>query len=288
MKKILLTGGSGFIGTHVFNILKEKYDIIAPSRQELDVRDGLAVSQFIVNSKFDIIIHLATPSPARSPDADSYDKLFEDSIKIFMNFYSVRNYCEKILYSGSGAEYDKRFDIMSVEEEEIGKSIPIDEYGMAKYIINNMIRSSKNIYNLRLFGCFGPGEHNSKFITHAVRCALNNQSITIRQNCLFDYIYIDNYVKYLEYFINNTPKFHDYNAVSGRRVSLIEIAGIVATKLESMHNYSVEKAGYNREYTANNSRILQETKLDKELLTLEDGIDRLIIYEKHRYKTEKS
>lgn len=286
MKKILLTGGSGFVGSNVIRTLQDKYILAAPNRQELDVRDRDAVERFVKNEYFDAIIHLASPSPVRSPRLDSYDKLFSDCIKIFMNFYAVREKCGKIIYSGSGAEYGKHRDISLVKEEEIGQVLPLDDYGMAKYVINELARNSDNIYNLRIFGCFGPGEYDSKFITHAIRCSLRQEAITIRQDCFFDYLYVDNYAKYLEYFIENEPKYHDYNATSGKRVLLSELADIVSAKMKNKKGYSIMSEGCNFEYTADNSRILSETKLENELISLEEGIDRLIAWEMKKYETE--
>ena len=155
MKKILLTGGSGFVGSNILPILKEKYEVIAPPRSDLDVRNREQVVAYLREEKYDAVVHLASPSPVRSAKLDSYDRLFEDCLKIFMNFYEMRDYCGKIIYSGSGAEFDKRRDIVHIKETEIGQRIPADDYGMAKYIMNEMTLRSKNIYNLRIFGCYG-------------------------------------------------------------------------------------------------------------------------------------
>ena len=284
MKKVLLTGGSGFVGSNVLPFLKEKYYVFAPTRSELDVRNLSDVLSYISKNKFDVIVHLASPSPVRSADKDSYDRLFEDCLKIFMNFYSVRDECEKIIYSGSGAEFDKRWDIHNVRESDIGKKIPVDDYGRAKYIMNDMARSSQNIYNLRIFGCFGPREYDSKFITHAIRCCLKNEPITIKQDCFFDYLYIDNYAQYLQYFIDNTPKYHDYNACSGQRILLSDIAKLVAEKMENAKKIQILQEGFNKEYTASNERIMKETGLKDEIISVSDGIDKLIKWEKKTYE----
>ena len=84
-----------------------------------------------------------------------------------------------------------------VSEEEFGRYVPEDDYGRAKFIMNEISTHSENIYNLRIFGCFGPNEYSDKFITHAIRCCIKNEPITIRQDCYFDYLYVDDYAKYL-------------------------------------------------------------------------------------------
>jgi len=54
-KKILLTGGSGFVGKNILESpLAEKYEIIAPPRTELNLFDEDSVDEFFLNKKFDI------------------------------------------------------------------------------------------------------------------------------------------------------------------------------------------------------------------------------------------
>lgn len=284
MKKVLLTGGSGFVGSNVLPLLKEDYEVIAPRRAELDVRNREQVEEYFAKEDYDAVIHLASPSPVRSANLDSYEKLFEDCLKIFMNFYAMRNYCGKIIYSGSGAEFDKRRDIVQINEDEFGEYIPADDYGRAKYIMNELALGSTNIYNLRIFGCYGPGEYDSKFITHAIRCCLKNEPISIRQDCMFDYLYVENYADYLKFFIENTPKYHDYNASSGVGITLSEIAKIVATKMKNEKGIVIQNDGFNKEYTASNKRILSEIGKKIEIISIEDGIDKLIHWEKEKYE----
>lgn len=283
MKKVLLTGASGFMGSNALPSLEKKYCVYAPKRNELDVRDTIQVQKYLKKENFDIIVHFASPSPVRSPNLDSYETLFEDSMKIFMNFYSMRHYFGKMFYSGSGAEFDKRRDIISVKEEEIGKYIPGDSYGLSKYIINELACHSENIYNLRIFACFGPREYDSKFITHAIKCCLERRPITIRQDCWFDYLYVEDYVRFLMYFMEYPPHFHDYNVVSGQRIKLTSIAEIVREKLGSHLPIEVLKEGMNKEYTASNSRMIAETGLNI-LNPIETGIEKLIGWEKNNYE----
>lgn len=273
--KILLTGSSGFMGTNTLPFLKKNHNVYAPTRSELDVKNTTQVKNYLKQECFDVIIHFASPSPVRSGQFDKYETLFEDSLKIFMNFYSMQDYYGKMFYSGSGAEFDKTREISLVTESEIGQYIPNDAYGFSKYIINELANSSKNIYNMRIFACYGPHEYDYKFITHAIHCCMENRPITIRQDCYFDYLYVDDYIKCLMYFIDKTPNFHDYNVSSGKRIRLSSIAEIVRKEMRSPYPIEILSKGMNLEYTSNNERIVKETGI-KEFLPLEKGIKKLI------------
>lgn len=47
MKKILLTGGSGFIGRNILPLLREKYCVVSPSRKELNLLEEAAVVEYL-------------------------------------------------------------------------------------------------------------------------------------------------------------------------------------------------------------------------------------------------
>jgi GDP-L-fucose synthase len=281
--KILLTGGSGFIGKNIFPFLNDNFEVYAPTRKELNLRDYNEVLNYLQNNKVDVVIHSANPNPVKN-SLDTQNTMFEDSLQIFMNFYNCRKYYGKMYYLGSGAEFDKRYDVASVKEDEIGTTIPQDTYGFAKYVMNELARTSDNIYNLRIFACYGPFDHPSKFITHAIHCCMENKPITIRQNCYFDYMHVSDLGRILCEMINKDLKYHDYNICSGKRIPLVEIAEIVRDKMKNEKPVEVLSDGLNKEYTANNHRMMEELKDSILLIDIKEGIEMQIAHEKE-YKS---
>ena len=62
MKKILITGASGFVGSRIAAALQDRYELITPSHSELDITSAEAVESFIRRTQPDAILHLAALS----------------------------------------------------------------------------------------------------------------------------------------------------------------------------------------------------------------------------------
>ena len=186
-----------------------------------------------------------------------------------------------MLYFGSGAEFDKSKNIISVSEDEFLNDIPHTQYGFAKYVIGKDIENSENIYNLRIFGLFGKYENwKTTFISGACCKALKGLPITIRQNVYFDYLYIDDFCKIVEWFVNNTPQYHTYNVTSGEKIDLVTIAGIINKLSDIKVPVYVCKKGLANEYTANNARILKESGIILKGISVSNIRDLLNYYRK--------
>lgn len=271
MKKILLTGGTGFIGKNVLPMLKKSFEVIAPNRRELDLLSSVEVSKFLNRDSFDAVVHCANPNPVKNATDDSSDNMFENSLRLFMNLYTAHGLYGKLIYIGSGAEYDKTMDIVSVREEECFRSLPKDIYGLAKYIMNSIADKSENVYNLCVFGCYGPYDFHTKFITHCIDCCVREKPITIRQDCRFDYIHVYDLAEMMRWMITNDMRYHMYNASGGASHLLSELACKVRQQMKVNVPITILSGGLNKEYTANGERFVKESGISP-TISIEEGI----------------
>lgn len=259
--KILLTGGSGFVGRNVKEyLIGHDYDVYAPSSTELNCLDESNIRKHLLLNYYDVILHFAVYGDGIDKTKDG-TKILEYNLRIFENFAKYSDLYGKMIYTGSGAEYDKRYPIQMVREADLdNRTIPVDQYGLMKFIINQRIEKSDNIYNLRLFGIFGKYEYwKTKFISNLCCKSLKGIPQSIRQNCYFDYLWIDDFCRMLEMFLKlDKPRYHVYNAVRGEKIDLLSLAQIVNMVANTEQEIIVCKEGCANEYTASNERLMRE------------------------------
>jgi len=70
MKKILLTGASGFLGSRILTYYKENYSIFAPRHSEMDITNYDSVLQYFKQHEPDIVIHCAAISDTGACEKD--------------------------------------------------------------------------------------------------------------------------------------------------------------------------------------------------------------------------
>ena len=141
MKNILITGGKGFIGRNLQEGLNGKYGIYAPGHQELDALDFCSLQRFVTEYRIDVIIHAAIHVPMfNGPEHEMFNDM-----TMFWNLEKVSDRVEKIIYFGSGAEFDKRYDIRDATEEEIGRLENVSHQAVSKSLRSAMRRIRKYI-----------------------------------------------------------------------------------------------------------------------------------------------
>lgn len=274
--RILLTGGSSFIGRNIIEQLTQRYIFYSPTHKDLDLLDTQAVLRYLHKNPVDIIIHAANVGGSRN--SARFSGVVESNLRIFFNLISAKKYYSKMIVLGSGAEYDKSQPIVNFTEENDNQLIPDDEYGFSKYVMSEYAKQADFIMHLRLFAVFGKYEdYSTRYISNNICRALIGRNISINQDAIFDYLYIDDFIKILEYFIKNNCKEKIMNVGSGDPIKLSKIAKLIKKKINQSLDIIIKNSDFSNEYTCDNNLLLNELK-SFEFISMEGSIDELIIH----------
>ena len=282
--RILIAGAHGFIGSHLAERLQsiDKHKLFTPSSKDVNFIDETQVDNYVKVTSPDIIINCANKGGDRSSQNTS---IIEDNLRIFFNLAKHTKDVKKIINFGSGAEYAKHKPIVNVTESDAGICLPLDEYGFYKSVVSKFIEKSDNIYNLRVFGAYGENEdYRFKFITNAIVKNLLGLPIVINKNVYFDYIYIDDLVKIIEYFIFNDVKEKIFNTTTGKKIDLVTLAKYINENSTFKSEVIVLNEGLNNEYTSSNVKLIDEIK-DLVFTSHPDAIKKIVHYFKENLDT---
>lgn len=259
-KRIFLTGGSGFCGRNILGILGDKYHFFSPSHKKLNLLDFEQVRKyFIAHGPFDFVIHTAIVGGNRKT-GDSSDFTLSN-LRMFYNLVQNQKSFKKFIYLGSGIEYGKEKPIISASENDFGLRVPQSNFGLYKSICANYVERSENLINMRIFGIFGQYEDYSiRFISNAICKSIFNMPITINQNVVFDYLYVKDFVRILDFFLSKNLKHKTYNITSGRKIDLVTIAKKINRISGKNLPIVIAKKGLSNEYTGSNRRLLSEIR----------------------------
>ncbi len=254
MKKILILGGTGFIGKSLKELFSEdqkQYQIFSPTRKELNITKYEECYSYLKRIKPDIIIHA-------SVDINSV----ENSVGMLNNILANKSFFGKLIFLGSGGEYNPRLYQPLMKEDFTKNSYPENGYYLSKFICGREIEFSEieNIFNLRIFGIYGPYElYQKRFISNNICRVLSGLPISLNRDMNFDYLYIDDLFKIIKIFINNNSlNYKTYNVCSGKPIKLSYLANQIKEIMNVKKEVIIKNKGLNPEYSGDPGRLLKE------------------------------
>lgn len=261
-KEIILISGAGpngITGKSIKTHFQKKYTILSPGYHELNLTDDSAVRNYFNENKIDYVIHCATDRLRPTFPKCSNNNELESNLRMFFSLAAQAESFKKMIYFGSGAEFDKSTPIVNVQETSFGKSIPKNQYGLGKYIMNLYARKSSNIYNLRLFGTINKHERYTKnIISNLCAKAVERVPLIIKKDCRFSFVYIADVINLIEQIIEKTPSYNDYNLVTSENYLLSDLAKIVLNISKEDLPLIIGDKALNPEYTGCNRRLINE------------------------------
>jgi len=281
MSKILITGGSGFIGRHLVAWFRREHAVAAPARTELDLLDAGAVRAYLENQRFDTVIHAATERSTRK--LGSGPQLLNRNCRMFFNLARNAPTFGRMLFLSSGAVYDRAHWRPLLTEDDFDTHVPADDYGFSKYICAKAVDGMERVYELRLFAVFGPYEDwQVRFISNACCRAVWDLPVVLRQNVFFDFLDVEDLGPILQCFAAQNLRHRHYNICTARPVDLKTLAERVVAISGKSLPIEIRNPGLGNEYSGRNSRMLSEIG-DFQFRDIGDSVARLYRwYEEHK------
>ena len=261
-KKVLITGGAGFIGSNLCtSFLEAGNEVICLdnlstgfrsniehllglpgfSFVEGDIRDYNTCAELI--SGVDLVLHQAALG---SVPRSIKDPITSNSVNVdgFLNILQAAREkgLDRVVYAASSRAYGDSKELPKVEEH-IG--MPISPYAVTKYVNELYAHVFANLFGLKIIGLryfnvFGrkqtPDGAYAAAIPKFVKALINHKSPTIHGDGLQtrDFTYIDNVIQinHLAAQTNNPDAFNNvYNVACGERTSLLDLIGVIKESL---------------------------------------------------------
>lgn len=251
LMKVLVTGGSGFIGSHLIpKLIELGHDVYSLERYVTgryvlgahkaptvfgDLRDGFVIRKMVKRIQPDAVIHLASISPV----AYSYDhpqEVFEVNALGTINLaeaclHEVHNF-KHFLYAGTSEEYGNHTKFPIKEDAELRPNSP---YSVSKVAADKYLHYMKDAYEfpvtiLRPFNTYGRKDNTHFVVERTVTQMLQCKDVKLGDpRPVRDFIYVDDHVSaYLTCLNNEKAKGEVFNFCGGRGVSIKGLVGLIA------------------------------------------------------------
>jgi len=298
--KVLVTGASGFIGTHVLKLLsKRECEIHAVSSNSnhgtgnekinwhtADLLNHYEATAVIEKIKPDHLLHLAWYTKHSDIWNGSENFRWTAASHVISEKFIDKG-GKRIVFSGTCGEYDWKFGYC--KEYETPEN-PWTFYGRCKLSYHSVIdslrqKSDVSYANGRIFFVYGPGEFENRLVADVILSLLNNKKAKCSHGMqIRDYLHVQDVatglVELLFSDITGTV-----NIGSGEPVRLRDIIDLIGTKLGRNHliEYGKKLPGSHEPPVifADTSRLTEELGV-KPYYDLEKGIVQTIDYWKNK------
>ena len=307
MKKMLITGGAGFIGSNFIHYILSKYNdyqvinldklTYAANLDNLkDIEDNknyrfihgdIADQEFIFklfeNEKFDIVINFAAESHV-------------DNSILNPQIFTITNILGTQVLLDACRKYNiKRFH--QVSTDEVYGELPLDDnsilftektplnpsspYSASKASADMLVKSYYRTYSLpitisRCSNNYGPYQHLEKLIPLMISKAINNDNLPVYGNGLNvrDWLHVYDHCTAIDLIIHEGKIGEIYNIGGNNEKSNIDVVKIILKELvksEKLIKYVNDRPGHDLRYAIDSTKI--KTTLNwKPVYSFEKGI----------------
>jgi len=242
MTKVLVTGGSGFLGSHVINEIKD-YEVFVPISQEYDLRRYYDCQQLFQTEKPNVVIHLAATCGGIGANMYNPGKYFYDNITMGVNVIDCCKYdtVSKVILIGTVCSYPKYCPV-PFDEDDLWYGYPEETnapYGIAKKALYVMLEAYHNQYGtngtiLIPSNLYGPNDNFKDESSHVIPALIkkmhkakleNSPSIEVWGDgtCTREFLYVKDAARAIANSIKVNTDTSPINIGTGQEISIEDL-----------------------------------------------------------------
>ena len=302
-KKVLVTGGNGFLGSHVVNELKNLNvkDIFTPASKDYDLRNRTDCKKVLKD--IDVVFHLASTSGGIMFLKERPAEAFYDNIMMGVNLIHEAKEAgiEKLIITGAVSSYPKLAPI-PFNEKNIWDGYPDETnapYGIAKRTLlvqSQAYRQQFDFNSIILFltNLYGPKDHFDPASATVIPALINKISSAKKQTeksvsiwgdgtPTRDFLYVQDAVRGLMLAAEKYDEALPINLGSDQETTINELVNLISKITGFKGQIKWDKSKPNGQPRRKVSNKLAEEKLGfKSETTLEEGLQKTIEwFQKH-------
>lgn len=297
MKKILVTGSSGIIGTRLCEkLIEDGYNIVGvdyvknkwnkeinQATIQVDLRDKKKTLELLPKD-IDLIVHLAA-------NARVYE-LMEDPQLAIDNFNTLFNVLEfarinninKFVFSSSREAYGNKGKVEYTEDEADINNCE-SPYAASKIGGEPLVRSYMNCYGInfvlfRFSNVYGMYDETNRVIPIFIKKCQNGEDLEIYGAEKFlDFTHVDDVIQGLAASIDRFDDIKNevYNVASGQGISILKLGEMIKDKMNTNNSIKIgdNRTGEVVKFVANIDKAKQKLGYEPKI-SVEEGLDRSI------------
>jgi GDP-L-fucose synthase len=306
-KRLLVTGGAGFLGSFVVEKLQERgcKDIFTPRSKEYDLVEMDAVKRLYNDAKPDIVIHLAAKVGGIGANRANPGKFFYDNLMMGVQMIEAGRQAgiEKFVAIGSICAYPK-FTPVPFKENDLWNGYPEETnapYGLAKKMLLVQAQGYRQQYGFNSIyllpvNLYGPGDNFDPESSHVIPALIkkcidamysNDSQITVwgTGNPTREFLYVEDCADAIVLATEKYNKSEPVNIGAGFEISIKDLVELIVdlTGFKGKITWDSTKPDGQPRRMLDTSRAFKEFEF-KAKISFEEGLKRTIEWYKKSVK----
>lgn len=246
--KILVTGGAGFIGSHLCKKLQQEHTVLSVDNNDphggainVDIANAVLFDSVVAEFQPDAIIHLAAVSDVASCEENPYHSTLINiggTLNVLQS--ALRHNVKRFVFASSAAIYwsnsenDHRAPHLYHPQSESDLKEPRNVYGVQKLAAEGLVNWYAKTYkrewlSLRFFNVYGPGQVKGVIPTF-IKAKKNGEPAKINGKGMAsrDFVHVSDVVQAIELCLSETIDpgvfAQSFNIGSGESTQIIHLA----------------------------------------------------------------